>query len=87
MMYSKVALALGLALVFASPIAFAPDAAAQAAPDVRNPVLGDPGPVKPRTRVKQTPARAAAIAKSDKQGPGTENGNQPARAAAGGGGG
>ena len=47
----------------------------------RNPNLGDPGakPKRPRRS-------AAAIARSDKQPPGTENGNQPDRASAGGGG-
>ena len=46
----------------------------------RNPVLGDPGSTNPKTRPS-----AAAEAKADKQPPGTENGNQPDRAAAGGG--
>ncbi len=62
-------------------------AVAQTAPEaVRNPVLGDPGPVH-TPRVKQTSRRAHAIARSDKQPPGTTNGNQPDRAAAGGTGG
>ena len=54
---------------------------------IRNPELGDPGPkVTHVGRVKPTRARAAAIARTDRQGAGTENGNQPDRAEAGGGG-
>ncbi len=83
MMYTKVIAAVGLCLALGS----APVFAQTPQPDVRTPVQGDPGPVRTHTRVKQTHARAEAIAKSDKQAPGTENGNQPARAAAGGGGG
>ncbi len=47
----------------------------------RNPITGDPGtkPVPPRK------PNAKALARADKQAPGTENGNQPDRAAAGGG--
>ena len=62
-------------------------AIAQTAPDsttdvTRNPVLGDPG-TRHAPRVKQTTSRAKAIARSDKQPPGTTNGNQPDRAATG----
>ena len=53
----------------------------------RSPVQGDPGAAPVHGRHKQTHARAAAIAKSDRQHPGTTNGNQPDRASAGGGGG
>ena len=52
----------------------------------RNPVLGDPAPAPDVVRTPDTPARAAGDAKADKQAPGTQNGNQPDRAAAGGGG-
>ena len=58
------------------------------APPVRNSTLGDPG-VKPARRMRRTPettARAHQEAVQDQQPPGTENGNQPDRAAAGGGG-
>lgn len=72
-MLLKCTLAIGLIL---SP-AFA---FAQSTP-TRNPVQGDPV-VKP---VKPHRGRAATIARSDKQPPGTENGNQPDRALAGGG--
>ena len=47
----------------------------------RNSVQGDPG-VKPVPRRRPN---AKALARSDKQAPGTENGNQPDRASAGGG--
>ncbi len=50
----------------------------------RNPVLGNPVH-KAQPRANRAANRAANIAKSDKQPPGTENGNQPDRAAAGGG--
>ena len=56
-------------------------AAQTASPEpARNPVLGDPG----TTNSKARPS-AAAEAKADKQPRGTEDGNQPDRAAAGGG--
>ncbi len=47
----------------------------------RNSVQGDPG-AKPVARRRPN---AKALARSDKQAPGTENGNQPDRASAGGG--
>ncbi len=47
----------------------------------RDPVLGTRGRHAPKVRPS-----AEAEAKADKQPPGTENGNQPDRAAAGGGG-
>ncbi len=52
----------------------------------RNPMLGRPGSSsQPATNRPSASARAAAAARADKQPPGTENGNQPDRAAAGGG--
>ena len=51
----------------------------------RNPVEGDPGAAKPAMRQRPSTARARAVTRADKQAPGTENGNQPDRAAAGGG--
>ncbi len=50
----------------------------------RSPVTGD-SVHKPQHRASSASRRAANIARSDKQPPGTENGNQPDRAAAGGG--
>ncbi len=72
-MLSKYVLAVGLML---SPVL----ALAQSAP-ARSSVQGDPvvKPVKPHRN------RAAAAARADKQTAGTENGNQPDRAQAGGG--
>ena len=72
-MLSKYVLAVGLIL---SPVL----ALAQPAP-TRNSVQGDPV-VKP---VKPQRSRAATAARADKQAAGTENGNQPDRAQAGGG--
>jgi hypothetical protein len=71
------------ALIFglSSSLAFAQTSGGQT---TRNPVLGDPVH-KPQNRTSRAANRAANIAKSDKQPPGTENGNQPDRAAAGGG--
>ena len=78
-MSMKVLLAAGLALALAPGLA----AAQTSGPaTTRNPVLGDPG-TKTTKRVRPN---AAAMARADKQPPGTENGNQPDRAAAGGGG-
>ncbi len=79
-MLSKLTQSIGVCLVLIAAIP-----SVQAAEiGTRNPELGDPGP-KPTHmhRVKQTSARAARIARSDKQGPGTENGNQPDRAMSG----
>ena len=72
-MLLKYALAVGLVL---SPLL----ALAQPA-STRNSVQGDPvvKPIKPQRN------RAAAAARADKQPSGTENGNQPDRAQAGGG--
>ena len=50
----------------------------------RSPVMGD-SVHKAQPRASRASRRAANIARSDKQAPGTENGNQPDRAAAGGG--
>ena len=50
----------------------------------RSPVMGDPVH-KAQPKLSSASRRAANIARSDKQAPGTENGNQPDRAAAGGG--
>ena len=50
----------------------------------RNPVTGD-RVHKAQPRPSSASRRAANIARSDKQAPGTENGNQPDRASAGGG--
>lgn len=52
----------------------------------RNPNLGRPGSsAQPAPHRESASARAAAAARGDKQPPGTQNGNQPDRAAAGGG--
>ncbi len=71
------------ALVFglSSGLAFAQTSGGQT---TRSPVSGDPVH-KPQSRTSRAANRAASIAKSDKQPAGTENGNQPDRAAAGGG--
>ena len=45
-------------------------------------MLGHPGHSNQGAKLGSASARAATIAKSDKQPPGTENGNQPDRAAA-----
>ena len=50
-------------------------------PGVRSPIDGDPG-----VRSFNPHWTARQWARADRQGPGTENGNQPDRAAAGGGG-
>ena len=50
----------------------------------RSPVAGDPVH-KTQSRAGRASRRAANIARSDKQAPGPENGNQPDRASAGGG--
>ena len=72
-----------VALVFSlsSGLAFAQISGDQT---TRSPVMGNPVP-KSQTRVSRASRRAANIARSDKQAPGTENGNQPDRASAGGG--
>ena len=67
----------GLLLGLSSGLATAQTASPE---PTRNPVLGDQGTSNPRTRPS-----AAAESRADKQPPGTENGNQPDRAAAGGG--
>ena len=85
----KTVLAAGLALALGAGAASAQTAAPQTngPQTTRNPVMGDPGTrtTAPASRAARARVRAAAIAKSDKQQPGTENGNQPDRAAAGGG--
>jgi hypothetical protein len=73
----KFLLATGLVLGLSSGLAAAQTSGT---PATRNPVLGDPGTTKSTARPS-----AAAAAKADKQPSGTENGNQPDRAAAGGG--
>ncbi len=83
-MILRTALSLGLLCSLMGGAAYAqsnPGAPAVTS-DTRNPMLGDPG-VKPAPRTKP---KAAALARADKQPPGTENGNQPDRASAGGGG-
>ena len=72
------ALALGLASGAASAQTAAPAAGTQV---VRDPILGTRG-----KHVRKARPSAEALAKADRQPPGTENGNQPDRAAAGGGG-
>ena len=77
----KLLWATALAFSLSSGLAFAQTGADQV---TRNPVTGDRvHKVQPRTG--NASRRAANIARSDKQAPGTENGNQPDRAAAGGG--
>ena len=73
-------LTIGLVLGL-SPLAVSAQPATTADAPVRSPVQGDPV-VKPTVHHR---TRAAAMARADKQPPGTENGNQPDRAAAGGG--
>lgn len=55
-------------------------------PPVRSPVSGDPVAQAPKPVQPKPLSRAARNAQADKQPPGTENGNQPDRASAGGGG-
>ena len=85
-MRSVAAVALALGLGF-SGLGLG-SAAAQTAPTTRNPVLGDPGVTPPpavhRLRHRRH-AAAVAASNADKQPAGTENGNQPDRASAGGG--
>ena len=50
----------------------------------RSPITGD-SVHKAQNRTRSASRRAANLARSDKQAPGTENGNQPDRASAGGG--
>ena len=71
------------ALVFSlsSGLAFAQISGDQT---TRSPITGD-AVHKSQSRTSRASRRAAAIARSDKQAPGTENGNQPDRASAGGG--
>ncbi len=69
--------AIGLLVGLGSGLAVAQTSAPE---PTRNPVLGDPGTKNPSARPS-----AAAESKADKQPRGTEDGNQPDRAAAGGG--
>ena len=59
-------------------------AATTAAAPLRNPNLGDPGPIPGAATGPARPS-AAALTNADRQPPGTTNGNQPDRAAAAGG--
>lgn len=70
------------ALVFglSSGLAFAQTSGDQ----TRSPVTGD-SVQKGKDKMSRASRRAAASARSDKQAPGTQNGNQPDRASAGGG--
>ena len=83
-MSSKIVFSAALVLCLGTGAAIAQTAPPSTTEVSRNPVLGDPGTTHAH-RVKQTTRRAKAIAHSDKQPAGTENGNQPDRAAAGGG--
>ena len=74
----KFLLATGLALGLSSGLACAQTAGHTV---TRDPILGTKG-----KHVAKARPSAEAVAKADKQPPGTENGNQPDRAAAGGGG-
>lgn len=77
----KFILAAGLVLGFCSGCTSAQTSQASGpAATTRNPNLGDPG-----SRPSTARPSAAAAARADKQPPGTENGNQPDRAASGGG--
>ncbi len=78
----KLLWATALVLSLSSSLAFAQTSGDQTA---RSPVTGD-AVHKSQSRASRASRRAANIAQSDKQPPGTENGNQPDRAAAGGGG-
>lgn len=61
-------------------------ASAQTTTAPRNPVLGDPGPAPVHRDTRSASQRARDAVRSDRQGPGTTNGNQPDRAAAAAGG-
>ena len=85
-------LALGIvpSLTMAQTATTTPPTTTPATPLVRSPNQGDPvaQPTPPRPRRTTTRAattRAANSARTDRQAPGTENGNQPDRAMAGGG--
>ena len=77
----KLLWATALALGLSSGLAFAQSSGDQSA---RSPVMGD-AVHKAQPRTSRASRRAANIARSDKQAPSTENGNQPDRASAGGG--
>ncbi len=76
----KLLWATALAFVLSSGLAFAQNGDQTA----RSPVTGD-SVRKTQNSMSRASRRAANIARSDKQAPGTENGNQPDRASAGGG--
>ncbi len=78
----KLLWATALAFSLSSGLAFAQTSGDQT---TRSPVTGD-AVHKSQSRTSRASRRAANVARSDKQAPGTENGNQPDRAAAGGGG-
>lgn len=77
-MSTRLALTTGLFIGMSAGLALAQTAPSNTS---RNPVQGDPG----LHSTSSASTRAAEEAKADKQPPGTENGNQPDRAAAGGG--
>ncbi len=79
-MQIKFILAPALAALLAAGAAQAQTPAPPSSATARNPVMGDPGN-KPAPRRPN----ARALARADKQPSGTENGNQPDRASAGGG--
>ena len=81
-MQIKLTHALAVAALLAAGAAHAQTAPSPGpAATARNPILGDPGTKPPSPRRPN----AKALARADKQAPDTENGNQPDRAAAGGG--
>ena len=85
--YAPLALGLALAPAMAQTATTTdPTPVAPNTTTTRNPVLGDPGSSTTRRAVRPTTRRAQAIARADKQPAGTENGNQPDRASAAGGG-
>ena len=86
-MHIRTAFAAALLVGMVAGPVFAQSAAGAGDTGDRSPTQGDPGASPQQHRVKQTRARAVAIAKRDKQPAGTTNGNQPDRASAGGGGG
>jgi hypothetical protein len=83
-MTSRIVLALallvgsGIAPVFAAP--YQQDVSISSGVNLRNPIYGDPG-----LRSANPHWTARQWARADRQGLGTENGNQPDRAEAGGG--
>ncbi len=76
-----------LALLAGISVGLSPMVAAAQAPPARSAIEGDPvAKPQPPSRTQRATQRAAKLSRADKQPAGTENGNQPDRASAGGGG-